>query len=242
MNKPQWWRKLQYHRHQKRRITSGSIYHKHCNQVIVSKQELYIQLKESWLNENLLACLAFGSGHPRYAYWLLMASIKFWFIGSLSYPLRNSRGKAHTARGATAQRGKYSSRFPPFGRIPTDEYNVAKPSRTYYERELFDNFLESEEEAKDRWAQLSHRYPGEKPVITAETLLYKYTAVKNACLRMLTSIREFYFTFEYKSIIDYIATHEDVTLTFRSEHDDMPLLPDGYQDGGEHGCDGDFYC
>ena len=67
MNKPLWWRKLQYHRHQKRRITSGSIYHKHCNQVIVSKQELYIQLKESWLNENLLACLAFGSGHPRYA-------------------------------------------------------------------------------------------------------------------------------------------------------------------------------
>ena len=102
--------------------------------------------------------------------------------------------------------------------------------------------MESEEEAKDRLAQLSHWYPGEKPVITAETLLYKYTAVKNACLRMLTSTREFYFTFDYKSIIDYIATHEDVTLAFRSEHDDMPLLPDGYQDGGEHGYDGDFYC
>ena len=82
MSKPQWWRKLQYHRRQKRRITSGLIYHKHCNQVIVSKQELYIQLKESWFNENLLACLAFGPDHPQYAYWLLMASIKFWFIGS----------------------------------------------------------------------------------------------------------------------------------------------------------------
>ena len=140
MNKPKWWRKLQYHRHQKRRITSGLVYHKHCNQVIVSKQELYIQLKESWVNENLLACLAFGPSHPRYAYWLLMASIKFWFIGSLSYPLHSSREKAHTARGATAQRGKYSSRFPPFGRIPTDEYNVAKLPRQYYERELFDSF------------------------------------------------------------------------------------------------------
>ena len=103
MSKPQWRRKLQYHRRQKRRITSGLIYHKHCNQVIVSKQELYIQLKESWLNENLLACLAFGSGHPRYAYWLLMASIKFWFIGSLSYPLRNSREKAHAAKGTMPQ-------------------------------------------------------------------------------------------------------------------------------------------
>lgn len=107
MNKPQWWRKLQYHRHQKHQITSGSIYHKHCNQVIVSKQELYIQLKESWLNENLLACLAFGSGHPRYAYWLLMASIKFWFIGSLSYPLRNSREKAHAAKGTMPQKGEW---------------------------------------------------------------------------------------------------------------------------------------
>lgn len=122
------------------------------------------------------------------------------------------------------------------------EITIGKPSRTYYERELFDNFLESEEEAKDRWAQLSHRYPGEKPVITAEALLYKYTAVKNACLRMLTSTREFYFAYEYKSIIDYIATHEDVTLAFRSECDDMPLLPDGYQDGSEHGYYGDFYC
>ena len=241
MNKPQWWRKLQYHRHQKRRITSGLVYHKHCNQVIVSKQELYIQLKESWVNENLLACLAFGSGHPRYAYWLLMASIKFWFIGSLSYPFHSSREKAHTTRGATAQRGKYSSRFPPFGRIPTDEYNVAKPSRTYYKRELFDNFLKSEEETQERLAQLARRYQ-ETTTITAENLFRKYTAVRNACLRMLTSTREFYFAYEYKSIIDYIATHEDVTLTFRSEHDDMPLLPDGYQNGGEHGYYGDFYC
>ena len=168
MNKPLWWRKLRYHRYQKRRITSGSIYHKHCNQVIVSKQELYIQLKESWLNENLLACLAFGSGHPRYAYWLLMASIKFWFIGSLSYPLHINREKAHTARGATAQRGKYSSRFPPFGRIPTEEYDVAKLSRTYYERELFDNFLGSEGSFGSTVALVSGRktgYHGGNPVI-----------------------------------------------------------------------------
>lgn len=241
MNKPQWWRKLQYHRRQKRRITSGLIYHKHCNQIIVSKQELCLQLKKSWLNENLLACLAFGPNHPRYAYWLLMASIKFWFIGSLSYPLHSSREKAHTARGATVQREKYSSRFPPFGRIPADEYDVGKLPRQCYERELFDNFLESVEEAQAHLDQLVPHYQ-EKTNITAENLFRKYTAVRNACLRMLTSTREFYFAHEYKSIIDYIATHEDVTLTFRSECDDMPLLPDGYQDGGEHGYYGDFYC
>ena len=241
MNKPLWWRKLRYHRYQKRRISSGSIYHQHCNQVIVSKQELYIQLKESWFNENLLACLAFGPNHPRYAYCLLMASIKFWFIGSLSYPLRNSREKAHAARGTTPQKGKCNSKFRLFRRIPTGEYDVAKLPRQCYERELFDSFLESEEEAQDHLEQLAHLYQ-EKTNITAENLFRKYTAVRNACLRMLTSTREFYFAQEYKSIIDYIATHEDVTLTFRSEHDDMPLLPDGYQDGGEHGCDGDFYC
>lgn len=241
MSKAQWWRKLQYHRCQKRRITSGLVYHQHCNQIIVSKQELYIQLKESWFNENLLACLAFGPNHPQYVYWLLMASIKFWFIGSLSYPLRNSREKAHAAQGTMPQKGECNSKFRLFRRIPTDEYNVAKPSRTYYERELFDNFLESEEEAQDRLDQLAHLYQ-EKTNITAENLFRKYTAVRNACLRMLTSTREFYFAYEYKSIIDYIAAHEDVTLAFRSEHDDMPLLPDGYQDGGEHGYYGDFYC
>lgn len=240
MRKPQWWRKLQYHRRQKRRITSGLIYHKHCNQVIVSKQELYIQLKESWFNENLLACLAFGPDHPQYAYWLLMASIKFWFIGSLSYPLRSSREKAHAAKGTTPQKGECNSKFRLFRRIPTGEYDVAKLPRQCYERELFDSFLESEEEAQDRLDQLAHLYQ-EKTNITAENLFRKYTAVRNACLRMLTSVREFYFAYGYKSIIDYIATHEDVTLVFRSEYDDVPMLLDGYQDGSD-GCYGDFYC
>lgn len=240
MSKPQWWRKLQYHRRQKRRITSDLFYHKHCNQVIVSKQELYIQLKESWFNENLLACLAFGPDHPQYAYWLLMASIKFWFIGSLSYPLRSSREKAHAAKGTTPQKGECNSKFRLFRRIPTGEYDVAKLPRQCYERELFDSFLESEEEAQDRLDQLAHLYQ-EKTNITAENLFRKYTAVRNACLRMLTSVREFYFAYGYKSIIDYIATHEDVTLTFRSEHDDVPMLLDGYQDGSD-GCYGDFYC
>lgn len=240
MRKPQWWRKLQYHRRQKRRITSGLIYHKHCNQVIVSKQELYIQLKESWFNENLLACLAFGPDHPQYAYWLLMASIKFWFIGSLSYPLRSSREKAHAAKGTTPQKGECNSKFRLFRRIPTGEYDVAKLPRQCYERELFDSFLESEEETQDRLDQLAHLYQ-EKTNITAENLFRKYTAVRNACLRMLTSVREFYFAYGYKSIIDYIATHEDVTLTFRSEHDDVPMILDGYQDGSD-GCYGDFYC
>ena len=118
MNKPQWWRKLQYHRHQKRRITSGSIYHKHCNQVIVSKQELYIQLKESWLNENLLACLAFGSGHPRYAYWLLMASIEFWFIGSLSYPLHSQPGESTYCPGSDSSKGKIQFQVSSFWKNP----------------------------------------------------------------------------------------------------------------------------
>ena len=127
MNKPQWWRKLQYHRRQKRRITSGSIYHKHCNQVIVSKQELYIQLKKSWFNENLLACLAFGPNHPRYAYCLLMASIKFWFIGSLSYPLRSSREKSHAAKGTTPQKENAIPNFVFSGEF--QRMNIMLPSR-----------------------------------------------------------------------------------------------------------------
>ena len=220
MNKPLLWRKLQYYRLQKRQIRSGSIYHKHCNQIIVSKQELYIQLQESRFNENLLACLAFGSDNPQYAYLLLMASLKFWFIGSLACPRRR---RCRNKSIAAAAKAKDKSM-----KISTDEYDIAKLPRKCYERELFDNFLESTKEAQDLLNQLSRRYRGEKTVVTKETLLNKYTAVKNACMRMLTSTREFYFVQEYKNIIDYIATHDDTTLTFRNEFDDMPVLPDGY--------------
>ncbi len=171
-----------------------------------------------------------------------MANLKFWFIGSLSYPHRSRSRSKPTATGAETEdkSGIYL-----FRKIREDEYEVAKPSRKCYERKLFDRYLGSLEEAQDRLNQLSRWCQGEKPVITAESLFRKYTAVKNACIRMLTSTREFYFVHEHKNIIDYIATHEDATLTFRSEYDDIPTLPEEYQDQDlafdKYGFYGDFY-
>jgi len=46
---------------------------------------------------------------------------------------------------------------------------------------------------------------------------------------MLTSELETYFAGEYRSIIDYIANHEDINLTFKHKYDDMPVLPDEYE-------------
>ena len=79
---------IQNYERKKRRAEAGYFYHRQYNQIIVSREELYFQLEKADLNENLVACLAFGHDHPQYDYWLLMASIKFWFIGSLSYPRR----------------------------------------------------------------------------------------------------------------------------------------------------------
>lgn len=183
---------------EKKHIKSGRIYHKHYYQIIVSKEELEIQLRKADHNDNLLYCLAFGKERLDYERRLLLASLKFQFIGSLFYSvhLRNSSGET--------------------------EYCTAKLPIRFYEK-MFDGDMDTLDEAED-WL-IRH----EVKVITAEKLLRKYNAVKTYCIRMLTSELETYFAGEYRSIIDYIANHEDINLTFKHKYDDMPVLPDEYE-------------
>ena len=61
-------------------------YHHHAYHLIVSKEELAIQLWTQEHHENLIYCLALGRAGPEYEQRLLMACMKLQFIGSLFYP------------------------------------------------------------------------------------------------------------------------------------------------------------
>ena len=74
-----------------------------------------------------------------------------------------------------------------------------------------------------------------------ESGVLKYTAVRNGCIRMLASTREFYFAEEYKSIIDHIASNNVSMLEFRSKYGDMPILPDKYENILKNEYYGDLY-
>lgn len=85
------WKKLKKLYRNKQKINNGQIYHEHYFQIIVSKEELKIQLHQANHNTNLLCCLAFGKTHPNYEQWLLLSSIKFQFLGSLFYPVNQGK-------------------------------------------------------------------------------------------------------------------------------------------------------
>lgn len=231
---------IQNYERKKRRAATGCFYHRHYNQIIVSREELYFQLEKADLNENLIACLAFGHDHPQYDYWLLMASINFWFIGSLSYPRRRKHQGQEYHKGKKLKYGARRSKKMPFNGTGTFEYSAAKPSREYYKKVIFDSFLENEDEA-NTWLEHLYSIYREKPNIKADQLFLKYTAVRNGCIRMLASTREFYFAEEYKNIIDYIANNKVFMLEFRSKYGDMPILPNEYENIFKNGYYGDLY-
>lgn len=79
-------RKLKRKRYINRIIENGSIYHKHNNQIVVPKNELLIQLRESDTHDNLMKLLIFGRQLHDFETRLVRASLKFEFIGSLTYP------------------------------------------------------------------------------------------------------------------------------------------------------------
>lgn len=231
---------IQNYERKKRRAEAGYFYHRQYNQIIVSREELYFQLEKADLNENLVACLAFGHDHPQYDYWLLMASIKFWFIGSLSYPRRRKHQGQEYHKGKKLKHGARRSKIMPFNRADNFEYFAAKPSRDYYKKVIFDSFLENTDEANTWLEHLSGLYQ-KMPNIKADQLLCKYTVVRNGCIRMLASTHEFYFAEEYKSIIDHIASNNVSMLEFRSKYGDMPILPDKYENILKNGYYGDLY-
>ena len=66
---------------------SGYKYHHHCWEIVVSENELLIQLQECDIHTNLLKLLIYGKSLPDYETRLMRAALKFEFLGSLVFPI-----------------------------------------------------------------------------------------------------------------------------------------------------------
>ena len=80
-------RKLRRKRIDRHLQESGYSYHHHCWEIVVSENELLIQLQECDIHTNLLNLLIYGKSLPDYETRLMRAALKFEFLGSLVFPL-----------------------------------------------------------------------------------------------------------------------------------------------------------
>lgn len=67
--------------------TSGRSFHHHCWEIVVSENELLIQIQEYDNQTNLLHLLVYGKDLPDYEARLMRAALKFEFLGSLVFPV-----------------------------------------------------------------------------------------------------------------------------------------------------------
>ena len=80
-------RKLRRKRIDKQLKENGYNYHHHCWEIVVSENELLIQLQECDIHTNLLKLLIYGKSLPDYETRLMRAALKFEFLGSLVFPI-----------------------------------------------------------------------------------------------------------------------------------------------------------
>ena len=80
-------RKLRRKRIDKLIKISGQNYHHHNWEIVVSENELLIQLQECAIHTNLLYLLVYGKSLPDYETRLMRAALKFEFLGSLVFPI-----------------------------------------------------------------------------------------------------------------------------------------------------------
>jgi len=79
-------RKLRRKRIDRQLQAKGRHYHHHCWEIVVSENELLIQLQECDNHTNLLNLLVYGKSLPDYETRLMRAALKFEFLGSLVFP------------------------------------------------------------------------------------------------------------------------------------------------------------
>ena len=84
-------RKLRRKRIDKWLQASGRHYHQHCWEIVVSENELLIQLQECCHQTNLLTLLVYGRSLKDYQIRLMRVALKFEFLGSLVFPLGKKR-------------------------------------------------------------------------------------------------------------------------------------------------------
>lgn len=80
-------RNLRRKRSEKLMKTSGQNYHRHLWEIVVSENELLIQLQQSNIHDNLLCLLIYGKSLPDFETRLMRAALKFEFLGSLVFPI-----------------------------------------------------------------------------------------------------------------------------------------------------------
>lgn len=74
----------------KKNEKTGRVYHHHWQDIIVTRKELLIQLRDADCHDNLLTLLIYGRSLPDYEVRLTRAAIKFEFLGSLQFPVGDS--------------------------------------------------------------------------------------------------------------------------------------------------------
>ena len=78
--------KLRLFRFDRKKKKTGGIYHHHFHEIVVTKEELSIQLHIANNHDNLLKLLIYGKSLHDYDVRLTRAALKFAFLGSLVYP------------------------------------------------------------------------------------------------------------------------------------------------------------
>ena len=78
--------KLRLFRFDRKKKKTGGIYHHHFHEIVVTKEELSIQLHIANNHDNLLKLLIYGKSLRDYDVRLTRAALKFAFLGSLVYP------------------------------------------------------------------------------------------------------------------------------------------------------------
>ena len=157
--------------------------HTEMHQIIVSKKELYWQLRNFDIQENLFKLFIVDKNSHKYAKLLNLLGVKFELIGAFNY-ISKVGGERHLVK-------------PPIG--------------TYY-RYIFDNYCEHVDEVRTEaypYKEGKDNFSKEEK----EKLFKKYRAVRYYTTPMLATMSEQNYTAIFMGILDYVAKNDDFPET-----------------------------
>ena len=157
--------------------------HNEMHQIIVSKKELYWQLRNFDIQENLFKLFIVDKNSHKYAKLLNLLGVKFELIGAFNY-ISKVGGERHLVK-------------PPIG--------------TYY-RYIFDNYCEHVDEVRTEaypYKEGKDDFSKEEK----EKLFKKYRAVRYYITPMLATTTEQNYTAIFMGILDYVAKNDDFPET-----------------------------
>lgn len=169
-------------------LRTGWIYHRHCEETVVSKKEFCIQLSNFEHQDNLMGLLLYGKDHPNYDVLLTLVSMKFEYLGSLVFPV--SRKK--TAK--TSAKTYVYKLFKGFYETP-DEVGVCLG---HANRDLDGQLIVS----------------GEHPpsAETVNRIFQKLLFVVGTCCPCMADSAEFWRWDTYRCFLEYAIEHDDFSF------------------------------